>query len=63
MVNISEDHLQELVGDDGAAVSKPKERVVCEHSAHTHHASMEDTLMAQSTESLEGEEMQPSLSL
>ena len=52
MVNVGKDHLQKLVSDDGTAISKPKQRVVCEYCAHSHHASMKEALVAQCTEGL-----------
>ena len=52
MVNVGEDHLQKLVSDDGTAISKPKQRMISEHCAHSHHASMKEALVTQCTEGL-----------
>lgn len=50
MVYVCEYYLKELVSQDGAAISKAKEGVVCEDSGQAHGASMQDTLMTQSAE-------------
>ena len=49
-MDVGQNNLQELVGDDGTGVSKAKEGVVCEDSGQGHGASVEDSLMAESTE-------------
>ena len=50
MVNICQNHLQELVGENGAAISKAKEGVICEYCGERHGAGVKDPLMAESTE-------------
>lgn len=50
VVDVRQHHLQELVGEDGAAVSKPKEGVVSEDGGQAHGAGMQDAFMAQRTE-------------
>lgn len=52
MVNISENHLQQFVGENGAAVSKAKERVVSEDCSHSQCPGMQDTFVTERTECL-----------
>lgn len=52
MVNVCQDNLQELVGDDRTAIGKPKQRVVGEDSSHSHSPGMENSFMAEGTEGL-----------
>lgn len=52
MVYVSEYHLQEFVGDDGATVCKAKQRVVSKDGLYTECAGMQDPFMAQRAECL-----------
>ena len=55
MVDVSQNHLQQFVGDDGAGVGKAKERVVGEDSSDSQCPGMQDALMAEGTECLQEE--------
>ena len=61
MINICEYDLQELVGDDGASISKTKQGVIGEHCLDSHRSSVENTFMAQCTEGLQSKENTPVL--
>lgn len=50
MVNVRQNHLKELVGQNRAPISEPKEGVVSEDSGQGHGAGMQDPLMAEGTE-------------
>ena len=50
MMYVRQDDLQELVGDDGAAIREAKEGVVSEDRTDSHGAGVHDAFMAQGTE-------------
>ena len=53
MVNISQNNFQQFVGQNGAPVCKPKQRVVGEHCPDSQRPGVQDSLVAKSTECLE----------
>lgn len=57
MVDVGENDLKELVGYDGASISKTKQGVIGEDCLDSHGSSMENTFMTQRTEGLYIEEI------
>lgn len=50
MVDVSQNYLQKLVGDDGAPVSEAEEGVVSEDGGDSHGAGMHNPLVAECAE-------------
>jgi hypothetical protein len=50
MINIAQDELQQLVGQDASSVCESKERMVCENGAQPHRSRMQYRLMAETAQ-------------